>query len=327
MLNYLRKNHQFFILFIIFYCIAIVIGIAVFETESLSQKIIFGIPLLTDYFDKLLKLNEIVIFSTTFTIIGFLFIGFYIVRISINYIIIQYRTQFPAVFFISVSSFIFFQQLFSTAIIGAVFLLITVDKLISTIEEKDISFRYIDSGILVAVGSFFYINLIFFIPFLWMAQVTLRKFNIREFLFTFTGMLIPFLYLFSMYFLFDKPVLGTLSQIFNEVMVKKEFILTPIFITGICIYAAFLIFASFFAIRKYTTSKIQSRKLYQLLLYLFINVIAVYLFIPSAGIELFLILGIPTSVLFSIYFSECQSNLINDIIFILLLLVPIGVFL
>jgi hypothetical protein len=327
MLYYFKKNHQVFILFILFYCLATVICVHVFAFDMQNMSITFGIPFLTDLFGKILQPKLIGPFSIIFTIIGLLFIGFYIVRISINYIIIQYRTQFPAIFFISVSSFVFFRELFSTAIIGAIFLLITIDRLISTIEEKEISYRYIDAGILIAVGSFFYINLIFFMPFLWAAQLTLKKFNTREFLFTLVGLVIPFLYLFSMYFLFNQPVLETFSRIFNEIGIKKEIILSPIFLAGLSIYSAFLIFASFFAIKKYTTAKIQSRKLYQLLLYLFINAIAVYFTVPSAGIELFFIIAIPSSVLFSIYFSECQGNLINDFIFILLLVVPIGIFL
>jgi hypothetical protein len=327
MLKFFRKNHQIFILFIIFYCLITVISVYIFAFNKTDLKNPFELPFLPDYFSNILSLGGIHIFSIILTIIGLLFIGFYIVRISINYIIIQYRTQFPAIFFITVSSFVFFQELFSSAIIGAIFLLITIDRLISSIEDQDVSYRFIDAGILIAIGSFFYINLIFFIPFLWISQVTLRKLNFRELLFTVVGVIIPFLYLFSMFFIFNQPVLEITKRIFNQMIIKKEIIFSTYFLIGISIYMAFLIFASFFAIKKYVTAKIQSRKLYQLLFYLFLNAIAVYIFIPSAGIELFFIIAIPSSVLFSIYFSECQSNIINDFIFILLLLIPLGVFL
>jgi hypothetical protein len=326
MLNYLRKNHQVFILFIIFYCLTTVICVYIFVFRHQNLDTYLGLPYLTDYFNKILLKGGAKIFVLIFTIISLLFLGFYIVRICINYIIIQYRTQFPAIFFITVSSFIFYKELFSPAIIGAIFLLITIDRLVSTIEDQEISFKYIDAGILIAIGSFFYLNMIFFLPFLWISQITLRKFNIREFLFTVVGFIIPILYVFSMFFIFNKPVLEILGQIFKQFGLKKEIIMSPVFLTGLSVYSAFLIFASFFAIKKYTTAKIQSRKLYQLLLYLFINTLAVYFLVPSAGMELFFVIAIPSSVLFSIFFSECQSNFINDFIFIVLLLVPIGIF-
>jgi len=288
-------------------------------------KLQFGLPILSDLFGNILSSNGVKLFSLVFTIISLLFIGFYIVRISVNYIIIQYRTQFPAIFYISICSFVFFQELFSPAIIGAIFLLITVNRLISSIDDQDYSFKYIDAGILVAIGSFFYFNLIFFFPFLLISQVILRKFNVREFLFIIVGIMISFLYLFSMFFLFNQSIPEIIRRIYNQIVLKNEIILSPIFLYGLTAYLVFLIFASFFAIRKYTSAKIQSRKLYQLLLYLFLNALAVFIFIPSAGSELFYIIAIPSSVLFSIYFSECRGNLINDFIFILLLLTPIGI--
>lgn len=78
-----------------------------------------------------------------------------------------------------------------------------------------------------------------------------------------------------------------------------------------------------YALRKFGKVKIQVRKLYQLLLYLFLNILAVFLLLPSAGNELFLVLSIPLAALLSIYFAECKNSFFNNILFILLIGIPV----
>lgn len=322
MIRYFRRNQQVVILFIVLYYVLVVFGNKVLFFKNIQTEEFFKGAVFFYFFD-ISTLSKIP--SYIFTIISFLsllFIGFYLVRLSINYLIIQTRTQFPALFVISISSFAFQESVFSMAIIGAIFLLIAFDRLIGSMEKQDINYRYIDGGILLALGSMFYINILFFLPFLWVSQIIIRKINTREVLFTIIGFIIPYMYMLSGAYLFDYSVPDILNQIINTISEHTIHNYSWLQLAGIGIYLCFIIIASIFTLMKFYSKKIQSRKLYQLLFFIFFNCLAIYFMVPFSGDELFIIISIPASVLFSIYFTESKENLINSILLILLLLVP-----
>lgn len=325
MIRYIRRNQQVFIVFVVLYCVLIIFGNHILFFRDINTEDFFKGSVFF-YFFKLSVLSKIP--SLIFTIISFvslLFIGFYTIKISINYLIIQTRSQLPAIFVIAISSFAFQQNVFSMAIIGAIFLLIAFDRLLGSMEKQDLNYRYIDGGILLGIGSMFYTNLMFFLPFLWIAQTIIRKINTKEVLFTIIGLFVPYLYILTGAYLFDYSVPEILRQIFYTITEHANINYSWQFLTGFAIYSGFFIVASIYAIIKFSSKKIQSRKLYQLLFYLFIISLAIYLIIPSSSYDLFIISSIPLSVLFSIYFTECQENFFNSVFLILLLITPIAI--
>jgi hypothetical protein len=324
MLKFVRKNQQIFIVFIILYCCFNVFTCYyLFSLKSYATPL-FHLKVYANLGDLLPATHLFNFILTLCTVIGLLSVGFYLVRININYLIIQQRSQFLALFLISVSSFAFHEHLFSTAIVGSFFLLLAIDRVFSSFDKPAPSLRYLDAGILIAIGSLFYSNLIFFLPFFMISQFTLKQFNWKEFLYPLVGGVVPFIYIFSGYFLFNRPIIRDLNTTFHEMFFDKVKIGYSVpFLIGVGIYIVLMFIANYIAIRKYFTTKIQTRKLYQLIFYLFLNTVAIYIFIPSAGKELFYFISIPSSVLLSIYFSECRNNFINQVFFILLLLVPL----
>jgi len=190
-------------------------------------------------------------------------------------------------------------------------------------ENPNINYRYVDGGMLIAIGSFFYFNIIFFLPFLWIAQSTLRKQNIREILFSVIGVIVPYIYLFTFAFLFDYDLNSLLNQIINAFNYPAHFTLSWLMIACISVYGIFFFIASFYAIMKFPSRKIRTRKLFQLLFYLFVVTLTIFFVVPSAGFEIFFVISIPLSVLFSIYFAECEAYFFNEILFDILVLSPI----
>ena len=86
-----------------------------------------------------------------------------------------------------------------------------------------------------------------------------------------------------------------------------------------------MLILNFYAINKFATTKIYARKLFQLWFYLFLNSLLVYIIIPASGIEILFVMAIPSSVLLSIYFTECRVSLINKAILFFLLITPIAI--
>jgi hypothetical protein len=323
MIKFLRRNQQVFILFIFVYAILTVFSIFIKHPFNNYQGGDYSFPLLTGLINGLIVNRKVYFLASFFIFLIVLTIGFNLVRINIKYLIIPNRSQFAALFYLAISSFGFPKAMFSEAILGSLFLLFAIDRIFGTINVKELSYRYIDAGILLAVGSIFYFNIIFFFPFLLISQLTLRSHHRKELLFILIGILLPFLYLISAYFIIGESVTGIYTRIWDWITFRNNSVYTWQFLTAIGFYALMIIIASYFAIRKYTVTKIQVRKLYQLFLYLFFNVLAIYLIIPSAGVESFFLVAIPLSALLSVYYAECRSNFINNILFILLIGIPV----
>ena len=323
MIKLFRRNQQAFILFIIFYSFFSVFSVYIIRANQQNLPIPFLLPFLANYKNLLFEIDNSGLVLSIFTAIGLLFAGFYLTRTSIKFLILQNRVQFPAVFVVSVSSFAFYQELFSEILISVIFVLFIIHRIFGVISDQQLSLRYLDAGILLAIGSLFYFNIIFLLPFLWISQFTLRQFNWREFLYSLIGLALPFVYILTGYFLFDKSVKVMSDMLFQWLTLDKVVNFTWPLLASLGLYLFVMIVANFYALRKYATAKVQLRKFYQLLFYLFVNILLMYIFIPSVGIEIFILLSVPVSVLLSAYFSDCKNNFINNILFLLLLGVPV----
>jgi hypothetical protein len=286
---------------------------------------LMGVPFLSWFPERIIGSQHSYFLFTVLTLLLVLIIGFYLVRMEINYLIIPNRSQFAALFYVAISAFAFKTELFSGAIIASLFLLIAIDRTFRSFEKKKLSFRFLDAGILLSLGSLFYFNILFLLPFFWLVQVTLRGTFRKELLFTVIGSMLPFVYIFAGYFLFDRSIPDMLASLRNYLFTKNSGEHSLIFIAGISFYLIIILISSFYAIQKFGKIKVQVRKLYQLLLYLFLNILVIYLLMPSAGDEVFLLMSIPLGSLLSIYYAECKNGLINNILFLLLIGIPIAI--
>ncbi len=325
MIKFLRRNQQISILFIFIYAIVTVFSIFFTQSFDTYQNREFSSSLLTGFISSLIIDSKIYFLAFLFTILFVLTIGFYLVRINIKYLIIPNRSQFVALFYLAITSFGYQRAFFSEAILGSLFLLFALDRIFGSISLKEISYRFFDAGILLSIGSMFYFNIFFLFPFLLLSQLTLRSHYRKELLFLLIGLLLPYLYLFSVYFIIGESVSDEFKRIWESVEYYNKSEYNWQFLAGLGFYILIIIIASIFALKKFTVTKIQVRKLYQLFFYLFLNMVAIYLFIPSAGDESFFLVSIPLSALLSIYYAECKSNFINNIFFILLIGIPLVV--
>ncbi len=326
MIKFLRRNQQAFILFIFLYGITLIVSF--YFTHTYRQLITspFKMPFISGIIrNSLLNQNTYFLLTLLVALVLF-FIGFYFTRIIIKFLIIPSRSQFPALFFLVISAFAFPGDFFSGAVPASLLLLISMERLFDSVDQNGLSFRFFDSGILLGLASLFYFNILFLFPFFMLTQLVLRPPRWRELLFIFIGMSIPFLYIFSTYFLKGISIHDTWQQIMDWIYLRKIVTINRYFLAGIVFYLFVLIICSLFALRKFATTKILSRKYYQLLFSLFINLLFIYILIPSAGSEIFYLYAIPASVPLSMFFNQCRNTLFNNFILLILLAIPISLF-
>jgi hypothetical protein len=323
MIKLLRRNQQVFILFIFVYAVISVFSILITNQQVKSVIISNNLPLLTGFISNLIANSKVYFLFTLLIFLLVLTIGFYLVRISIKYLIIPNRTQFAALFYLAIASFGYMHAMFSEAILGSLFLLFAIDRIFGTIKNKELSYRYLDAGILLAMGSMFYFNIIFLVPFLFLSQLTLRSHHRKELLLILIGSIIPYIYLISVYFILGKPVENIFIGIKEWVITRNVSEYNWQFLSALGFYALMILIASIFAISKFAVTKIQVRKLYQIFFYLFFNIVAIYLLVPAAGDEVYFLIAIPLSALLSVFYAECRNNIPNNILLVLLISIPL----
>jgi len=312
----LYKSIQPFVLFLILFTGILYWLKAILSPEQVSFAFdTYTMPFYTpfsDFFHKWQLLSVITGFAMT------LLIAILMVRLNTTYFFIEQRSNLPALFFILCTGIFVPLQRLSPVLPAMVFLLIAIDRMFKTYKYSGTSFRYFDAGILIGLGCLFYIHLMFYLPVLWIGLIILRSFNWREWIVTIIGFLIPFIFTLVIYFLAGADIV----RFFDTIRIN---IIHPYNYAGFNIYD--LIFFSFLGflilvfsihmISAYSKKKISSRKYLDIMLWIFIITLIVYFFVPSASVELILILFVPLSYLFTHFFVSMRSVWIGDIFLVL----------
>lgn len=242
--------------------------------------------------------------------------GFLLVRLNVQFFFIQTRSPLSAFFYVFIcSSFIPLQRL-NPVLISGIFLIIALFKIFDTFKKEHICYNYFDAALLISVGSMFYFNLIFLIVVIWIGLIILRPFIWREWIFTMLGIIIPYIILFSCYYLLDmdiNSILNTYKSYFvyerYEVNFDLPYILLAVY------YLMMLLISSIYMIRVYPVKKIYSRKYFMFFLWLFIVTLAIYFIVPSAGYEMIIISAMSVSFLLTHFFVNVKANWINRMLF------------
>jgi hypothetical protein len=240
--------------------------------------------------------------------------AYLLVLLNKIHIFIPVRTQQPALFYVMLTACFNPLHQLTAVLVASSLLIFVLYRLISTYKAEGISYNYLDAGFMIALAGLIYLpSLIFF--FMLIAGLTLlRPFNWREWAYSLIGLCLPFLFLFSGYFLAGRPVsdyFPGLAGLFSRN--KQNFEMMQV-ISWVYIFAM-LLYGSYFMVATIDNMKIQGRKIFMLFLWFFVLSAVIYLAIPGSGIEMISIAAIPVSFLFSHYFYKCKKNWINEILF------------
>jgi hypothetical protein len=254
--------------------------------------------------------------ATIFSLALVIIIGFMLVRLNVRFFFIQTRTQLPAFFYILIcSSFIPLHRM-NPVLIGCFILVLAIYKIFDTYKKEKLCYNFFDAAMLISVASMFYFNFIFFILVIWAGLILLRPFILREWIFSVVGFILPYILIFSYYYLRDYDIsrlFDVYRSYFSYGKYDMKFDLSYKLL--LIYYLLLLLIGSIYMMSVYTTRKIYSRKYFMFFLWLFLITVAVYCIIPSAGYEMILILSISVSFLFTHYYINIKSGWINDLLF------------
>lgn len=315
LLKLFRQNDRISFVFIFLWLTLITILILVFTTGEPTFSCFISTGL-KSWLQKYLShnissnLNKIIFFAL------FLVNSVYVNRLTLSYNIINSPGNLPMLFYIvfSIPALKFYSD-FANILISNTLVIIVFDLLLKTSEKKGFAIQYLSIGILLSLAAFLYKPMLLFIPFVFVAQQILGHLTFREFFYTLIGLALPFIYLVSYHYLLDKDYENTRTLINYYLELKQVFAFN--WQRMLLMYTIILLHLIYSAraYEIYTKIKVIRRRYLSISVFLFINSLCVLFFVPGTGIEMLFFLAIPSSILFSIFFSNCKLNLLNKIVF------------
>lgn len=225
----------------------------------------------------------------------------------------------PSILFIILSCGIIKLQGLHPAIIANLALILTIDKIFFSYRKEKVLSVLFDASLILSVGSLFYFDIIFFVIIIWTGLIILRTFNWREWVITITGLITPYILVFSYYYIFD------------DINYIREIIVSNVFVsrTDPGLNMSYYIFFSYLLLLiiistvsmfvRFGLKKISTRKYFTIILWLFLFSMIFLAVLRSMSIEVLVIAAVPASYLLSNYFISLRSRWWGDILFLVLI--------
>jgi len=198
------------------------------------------------------------------------------------------------------------------------FLLFALSKILNS-YRKDLAFSQVfDAGLLISVATLFYFPCIVFFPVIGIALVIFRPFLWREWVISFIGVLVPYIFVVTWYFWNDVLDYLVYDKMFFPMVFKTESAeLSPSFYfmisTGLLI--VLLSFGKLFSGISGGSQK--TKKALVLMLWLFSFAGLSLLLAPGISTKYFSLLVIPLAVICSNYFLRIKKELWGELLFLI----------
>ncbi len=257
------------------------------------------------------------------TIIAYLLIisGAFLLNFIVNkYEILTKPSFLPALFYIVFMSMDSTMLTLHPFIFSNIFIMLAIYKLVSSYQKDTAFSNAFDAGILFSLSSLFYFPSIVFIPLLGVGFILFRPFNWREWIISLLGFLVPYIFVFSYYFLKDtsgnwwdiKVFLSHLPDQPKPIISNSFY-----FMLGVSVLIISLAFMKLFT-GFYEASQ-RNKKGILLLVWLAAFAVISLFIAAQVSIENYSALAIPASVFCANYFLKIKKKWWGELLFILLL--------
>lgn len=242
-----------------------------------------------------------------------------ILKLNVQYAFIRTKSFLPSILFVLITSGIADLHAMHPIYPAALFLVLTIDRIFNSYDKDVIHSNAFDSGVLLAIGSLFYLNLAFFFPLLWFGFIIVKpNVNWREYILTTIGFALPWGAAFAYYMI---------NGIQNELTttLQANFTLHQLFFKGnlpVQIYLGYLglltLLGSFFLLSQYDDKRISSRKFFKVFFWIFLISVILIAAHPGVSREIIVVAAIPLTYLISNHFIFMKKQLWGEILLFLL---------
>lgn len=243
----------------------------------------------------------------------------------LNYIVnenevLSKQNYLPALFYIVFMSNNNAMLTLHPLLFGNLFLLFAIQKLLSSYRKDKAFSEAFDAGLLISIASLFYFPFAVFLPLLGIGLIILRPFNWREWLISSIGALIPYLFVITFFFLYDRLDYLFYDKMFYQFIREKpklDFPKTFYFMISV----GWLIIL--FSIGKIIVgvgigSQRTKKSIIFLVWFFFLSAFSILL-APEISTKYFSAMAIPAAVFCSKYFANIKKEWWAEFLFLLLL--------
>ena len=199
--------------------------------------------------------------------------------------------------------------------LALLFFILALNELFIISKEECRYDNIFNTGFLIAIASLFYFPVIYVFPLMLIGIVYFRSDSKREVAISITGLLIPYMFLFTYFYLNNE-----LTTFFNGI---KTFYIKPTISFDkhnyfFWIISALLLIAVFSFLSRYSEGNARIRKFKSLFLWILIFTFAIHLFSNFKISDYIIFLAAPAAVFFTDFFQNIKKQWIAELIVILM---------
>lgn len=208
---------------------------------------------------------------------------------------------------------------FYPALIASLFLVLFLDRLISSYKKEQALSNIFDAGLFIGIATLFYIPSLLFLIVLWVGLFTMRSISGRELLCSVIGFLLPFVFLFTYNLVFYPayPWYNKIASKFVYHSIHLAFSWQQWVIT-VCVFVTAAVSLWFF-INKAGDNVLKAQKFWNLLVWFMLVSAVSILICPVKDARAFAIFAIPGSFVLSVYFLKTRAKLVPELLFLSLI--------
>lgn len=239
--------------------------------------------------------------------------------------VLRDTSHLPALLYVVLMSCFPEQLSFNPLLFANFFIIVFLNSIFNFYRSDTAVFEVFNAGMFIGIASLFYWPCLFLFPLTMAALFVLRPFNIREWVVSFIGIGLPFLFLGGILFWLDLLSINSIKSLL-EPLYKVQFSTayngTYIILTAIL---ALILIASLWRFSRDLNnfSKLRARKFLAIIVWFFLFAALSYLIASKNSMIGLSFLAIPLSVIISNYFLSLKNQLFAEIIFLLLLVAVI----
>lgn len=246
--------------------------------------------------------------------------AFLLLRIDLRFIIVEDKVIMPPLFFVLIISLFSRNYNLLPALLGNLFLLMAMVRTLDSERVPEQKRLYFEAGLLIGIGTLLFPPLVAMTLFVFATQFIMRFFDIREFLASVLGFVVPFVfYLFGM-FMIDEP--AQFWQRMEQIGITQHFTvkLSIVQYSAVGFMALFTLVALLTMTQYIRMYKVTTRKYFTLFIWLIIISVAGFFLIPCAGLTMAVFPAMSLAFIASLYFMQIRRNALGELAFLLLII-------
>jgi hypothetical protein len=238
-----------------------------------------------------------------------------LIRFSVRYVLLEFRSLMPAIFFLIFSAALPSTQQVSPALVGSIFYLFCFAILFDVHDKQPDTFSVFTASMVLVLGSMFYLKLIWFVPLIWISLATMRTVTLRELFYPVIAYILLGLFLFSWHWVVLDNGQGFGKLIAENIRFEGAF--KPYHYSAYIYYGFFMLLvfiASVYMVNRFQARKTVVQNIYQVMFYMFVAGLLFFLFIARFDATSLVFISFPIAFILSNYFHRRKNRWTHELI-------------